>query len=80
MCAADVLLWGLREWWVRERQKGFLDEDVLKRQDCSQGQQCDKQNDLGEPPLPIHRSFFSSADSVSKAMRGNVRSLVLSMN
>jgi E3 ubiquitin-protein ligase CHFR len=75
MCAADVLLWGLREWWIRERQKGFLSEDVLKRQDCSQGQQCDRQNDLGEPPLPSYGTLFLplTFDSASKRMRENVR-------
>jgi len=41
-----VLLWGLRDWWIRERQKGFLDEAVSKRADCPEGSGCGKQRDL----------------------------------
>lgn len=51
LCATEVLLWGLRDWWVRERQKGFLDEAVSKRPDCSEGSGCGKQRDLGLCPL-----------------------------
>ena len=47
LCAAEVLLWGLKEWWIRERQKGFLDEAVSKRKDCPEGSGCSKQKDLG---------------------------------
>ncbi|GLB38528.1 putative ring finger [Lyophyllum shimeji] len=45
-CAAEVFLWGLREWWVRERQKGFLEERVMNRKDCPEGRACDRQMDL----------------------------------
>jgi E3 ubiquitin-protein ligase CHFR len=48
LCANEVLLWGLRDWWVRERQKGFLDETVLSRKDCTEGSACGRQNCLGE--------------------------------
>jgi E3 ubiquitin-protein ligase CHFR len=47
LCAAEVLLWGLKEWWIRERQKGFLDETVSRRKDCPEGSGCSKQKDLG---------------------------------
>jgi E3 ubiquitin-protein ligase CHFR len=46
LCATEVLLWGLREWWVRERQKGFLQENVLSRKDCPEGSGCGRQKDL----------------------------------
>jgi E3 ubiquitin-protein ligase CHFR len=46
LCAAEVLLWGLREWWVRERQKGFLEETVTRRRDCPEGSGCERQRDL----------------------------------
>jgi len=46
LCATEVLLWGLKEWWIRERQKGFLDETVSKRTDCPEGTGCSKQKDL----------------------------------
>ena len=46
-CATEVLVWGLKEWWVRERQKGFLEEEIMKRKDCPEGDKCEKQTDLG---------------------------------
>ncbi|KAJ7442637.1 hypothetical protein FB451DRAFT_1297091 [Mycena latifolia] len=45
-CAAEVFLFGLRDWFLRERQKGFLEESVLSRKDCMKGAECDQQNDL----------------------------------
>ncbi|KAI0335883.1 hypothetical protein GY45DRAFT_1316634 [Cubamyces sp. BRFM 1775] len=45
MCAAEVLLYGLRDWWIRERKKGFLEEHVMARPDCPQGSQCPRQKD-----------------------------------
>ncbi|KAH9854701.1 hypothetical protein C2E23DRAFT_62045 [Lenzites betulinus] len=45
MCAAEVLLYGLRDWWIRERKKGFLEENVMARPDCPQGGQCGRQKD-----------------------------------
>ncbi|KAG2361714.1 hypothetical protein BDR07DRAFT_1408933 [Suillus spraguei] len=32
-CATEVMLWGIKDWWIRERQKGFLDETVTRRPD-----------------------------------------------
>ncbi|KAM5535019.1 hypothetical protein V8D89_011247 [Ganoderma adspersum] len=43
VCAAEILLFGLREWWVRERKKGFLEPHVLARPDCPDGSQCPRQ-------------------------------------
>ncbi|KDQ62536.1 hypothetical protein JAAARDRAFT_30440 [Jaapia argillacea MUCL 33604] len=45
-CATEVLLWGLRDWWVRERRKGLLDPTVLSRPDCVDGIGCQRQKDL----------------------------------
>ncbi|PCH40105.1 hypothetical protein WOLCODRAFT_23844 [Wolfiporia cocos MD-104 SS10] len=45
VCATEVFLWGLRDWWVRERKKGFLEESVTKRPDCPEGSGCDRQKD-----------------------------------
>ncbi|KIY45619.1 hypothetical protein FISHEDRAFT_49121 [Fistulina hepatica ATCC 64428] len=47
LCAAVVLLAGLRGWWERERVKGFLEEHILKRLDCPNGRECDKQRNTG---------------------------------
>lgn len=46
-CATEVLLWGLKEWWIRERQKGHLDAAIANRPDCEQGSSCSRQKDLG---------------------------------
>lgn len=48
MCATEILLWGLKEWWVLERRKGFLEEQILKRPDCLDGAMCSRQKDHGE--------------------------------
>lgn len=47
VCATEILLWGLREWWIQERKKGFLDETVMKRPDCAQGSLCPRQKEHG---------------------------------
>ena len=48
VCAAEVLLYGLKEWWIRERQKGFLEDSVLRRNDCPDGTACARQKILGK--------------------------------
>ncbi|GBE84963.1 hypothetical protein SCP_0701450 [Sparassis crispa] len=45
LCATEILLWGLRDWWIRERKKGHLDEYVMKRPDCPDGRNCENQKD-----------------------------------
>ncbi|KAF7346551.1 hypothetical protein MSAN_01883200 [Mycena sanguinolenta] len=47
-CASEVFLYGLRDWFLRERQKGFLEESVLNRKDCVDGEDCTQQTDQGE--------------------------------
>lgn len=47
LCAAEVFLWGLKEWWIRERQKGFLEPNITSRKDCPDGSTCVHQKDLG---------------------------------
>jgi E3 ubiquitin-protein ligase CHFR len=42
------MLWGIKEWWIRERQKGFLEETVTRRPDCKEGSSCSRQKDLGK--------------------------------
>ncbi|KAF8895547.1 hypothetical protein BD779DRAFT_736465 [Infundibulicybe gibba] len=63
VCAAEVLLWGIREWWVRERQRGFLDEVVMKRKDCPDGRACGHQKDLAHAKEFNH--IISPAPSAS---------------
>ncbi|KAI8969631.1 hypothetical protein BD414DRAFT_502933 [Trametes punicea] len=45
ICAAEVLLYGLRDWWIRERKKGFLEEHIMARPDCPEGSLCPRQKD-----------------------------------
>ncbi|KAF8258211.1 hypothetical protein EI94DRAFT_1780947 [Lactarius quietus] len=45
MCATEVLLYGLKDWWVRERKKGFLDTSVTERPDCPEGPTCRRQKE-----------------------------------
>ena len=47
MCATEVLLYGLKDWWIRERKKGFLDASVADRPDCSDGPTCRRQKEQG---------------------------------
>ncbi|KAL0581162.1 hypothetical protein V5O48_000852 [Marasmius crinis-equi] len=46
-CATEVFLWGLKEWWIRERRKGFVDERIALRKDCPEGSDCNRQKHLG---------------------------------
>lgn len=56
LCSAEVFLWGLRDWWVRERRKGFLEEYVTRRPDCAEGSGCARQKDHGVYCCSIHTS------------------------
>jgi len=44
-CAAEILLWGLKDWWIRERRKGFLEEQIANRLNCPEGNICARQKD-----------------------------------
>ncbi|KAI0252330.1 hypothetical protein BJV78DRAFT_1124784 [Lactifluus subvellereus] len=48
MCAAEVLLYGLKDWWIRERKKGLLDATVSERPDCLDGPACRRQKEHGK--------------------------------
>ncbi|KAI0304462.1 hypothetical protein B0F90DRAFT_1809281 [Multifurca ochricompacta] len=48
MCATEVLLYGLKDWWVRERKKGFLDASIAERPDCLDGPTCRRQKEHGK--------------------------------
>jgi hypothetical protein len=63
-CATEVLLWGLKDWWIRERQRGFVEEEIMKREDCPEGERCGSQHVLGSstallrPLLPHLLTLF----------------------
>jgi E3 ubiquitin-protein ligase CHFR len=53
MCAAEVLLYGLKDWWIRERKKGRLDPSLADRPDCPDGTICRRQKEHGKAfPAP----------------------------
>ncbi|TBU28621.1 hypothetical protein BD311DRAFT_758099 [Dichomitus squalens] len=83
VCAAEILLYGLRDWWVRERKKGFLERHVLARPDCPEGSQCPRQklhahakefNHIIAPPEP--HPAVEPAPQSAPAREPNVRSAV----
>lgn len=46
-CATEVLLWGLKDWWVRERDAACQNGQLPRRPDCQAGSGCGQQRDLG---------------------------------
>lgn len=46
-CACEILLWGLKDWWIRERKKGYLEDAIMQRKDCPNGGSCTTQKDFG---------------------------------
>ncbi|KAF8527464.1 hypothetical protein BU17DRAFT_31193, partial [Hysterangium stoloniferum] len=45
LCAGQILIYGFKEWWIRERRHGNLPADIASRKDCVEGSLCDRQND-----------------------------------
>jgi hypothetical protein len=76
-CAAEVLIWGIRAWWVRERARGAIMSDVLARPDCPQGRACMRQQgDLAhakECTLCVFGSFCA-ADARNQSITSSRRS------
>lgn len=56
LCAAQLLIHGMKDWWIRERRHGNLPNDVVMRKDCSNGCGCDKQSDPSESILVVDLS------------------------
>ncbi|GJJ13287.1 hypothetical protein Clacol_007539 [Clathrus columnatus] len=46
LCAAQVLIYGLKGWWIRERKKAVSSGNLPAREDCPQGGNCNRQADL----------------------------------
>ncbi|KAF8644419.1 hypothetical protein AX16_008479 [Volvariella volvacea WC 439] len=81
VCATEVLLWGLKDWWIRERQKGFVSVHITSRRDCPEGSGCQRQKDAdhanefnhiiaflpGLPPLPPSNEGPSAVDTPLEA-------------
>lgn len=63
MCAAEVLVWGLKLWWIQERKKGFLEPSVLSRPDCAEGAECARQKDQTHAKECMYFLFFSPDDA-----------------
>ena len=47
MCATEVFLYGLRDWWIRERRKAIREGILEARKDCSDGATCGLIGDPG---------------------------------
>ncbi|EJC98998.1 uncharacterized protein FOMMEDRAFT_95139 [Fomitiporia mediterranea MF3/22] len=47
LCAAEVFLYGLRDWWVRERHNAVRDGILEARKDCPEGGSCTRIEDPG---------------------------------
>ncbi|KAL5482947.1 hypothetical protein ACEPAI_9542 [Sanghuangporus weigelae] len=45
LCAAEVFLYGLRDWWIRERQKAVIEGKLEERRDCLDGPSCGQLSD-----------------------------------
>ncbi|OCH85581.1 hypothetical protein OBBRIDRAFT_298029 [Obba rivulosa] len=61
LCATEILLWGLRDWWIRERKKGILDDTEWNRPDCPEGSACSRQKDHGRSYSMTHARLLSSS-------------------
>lgn len=46
-CAAEVFVFGLRDWWIRERRKATEKGLLLRRPDCPDGANCERTDSLG---------------------------------
>lgn len=44
LCAAEIFLWGLKEWWLRERAKS-ADAPGAARRDCPDAATCTRHRD-----------------------------------
>ncbi|CCM03520.1 uncharacterized protein FIBRA_05654 [Fibroporia radiculosa] len=79
VCATEVLLWGLRDWWIRERRKGLLEEWVTKRPDCPDGSGCTRQKDhshakeLNHMIIPPDVHSDASGDDLQHRYQGSSR-------
>lgn len=45
LCAAQVLIYGLKGWWIRERRKAKISGAFVIREDCQHGENCGRQAD-----------------------------------
>ena len=47
VCATEVFLYGLRDWWIRERRKAIKDGVFPQKPNCISGRACESLNDPG---------------------------------
>nr|GAT60124.1 predicted protein [Mycena chlorophos] len=66
-CAAEVFLYGLRDWFLRERSKGFLEEAVLRKKDCVDGAECRRQQEFDHAREFNHMVPFASSQAAQGA-------------
>ncbi|KAK7037585.1 hypothetical protein VNI00_011077 [Paramarasmius palmivorus] len=71
-CATEIFIWGLKDWWIRERQKGFVEEPIAGRKDCPNGSECTRQKDLGHAKEFNHIFSRTAQGSSSQARETEV--------
>ena len=54
-CATEVFLYGLRDWWLRERSKAISNGSLIAKPDCPFGKDC---IDLNEPCM--YTTYFGN--------------------
>ncbi|KAF7314508.1 RING-type domain-containing protein [Mycena kentingensis (nom. inval.)] len=62
-CAAEVFMHGLRDWFIRERAKGFLEPALLNKKDCIDGAECGRQQDIEHAREFNHMVPFKSTQA-----------------
>lgn len=72
-CATEVLLWGLKDWWIRERQKGFLEEGLMNRHDCPEGSSCTVHKDDLSMFFFLKKRRVGETDSIFSFHQGHAR-------
>ncbi|KAJ3842804.1 hypothetical protein F5878DRAFT_359975 [Lentinula raphanica] len=46
LCACEIFIWGIKDWWIRERRKAFVDKILMQRKDCPEGSACAMQSEF----------------------------------
>jgi len=61
VCALDLFLYGIKDWWTQERAKGFVEEAILNRKDCPQGHSCPLQT---QDPGKLHALYSDASTNI----------------
>lgn len=62
LCAAEVLIYSIKSWWIRERRNAVKKGKMQERKDCEHGRNCD---DINDPAHGKECEFIISSSSNS---------------